>query len=80
MDDLFRIVVQFLHVFTGVLWVGGGLYTLFVQTPAMMSAPPQARGQVLGQLVPRQVTYLLRLGEVTIVTGVLNLFASGRAR
>jgi uncharacterized membrane protein len=80
MDDFFRILVQFLHVFTGVLWIGGGLYTLFIQTPALMAAPPQARGPVLGQLVPRQVTYLLRLGEITIATGILNLFASGRGR
>ncbi len=80
MDDVIRITMQFLHVFTGLLWVGGGLYTLFVQTPSLMAAPPQARGPVLGQLVPRQVTYLLRLGEITIATGVLNLFATGRAR
>ncbi|HZP96737.1 MAG TPA: hypothetical protein VFC31_10435 [Candidatus Limnocylindria bacterium] len=80
MDDIFRILVQFLHVFTGVLWLGGGLYTLFVQTPAFMAAPPQARGPVLGQVVPRQVTYLLRLGEITIATGILNFFATGRGR
>lgn len=80
MDDIFRILVQWLHVFTGVLWLGGGLYTLFVQTPALMAAPPQARGPVLGSLVPRQVTYLLRLGEITIVTGILNFFATGRGR
>lgn len=80
MDDFFRILVQFLHVFTGILWIGGGLYTLFVQTPSLMAAPPQARGPVLGQLVPRQVTYLLRLGEITIATGILNIFASGRGR
>jgi uncharacterized membrane protein len=80
MDDLIRISVQYLHVLTGVLWIGGGLYTLFVQTPALMSAPPQARGPVLGQLVPRQINYLLRLGEITIATGLINLFASGKAR
>jgi uncharacterized membrane protein len=80
MDELFRGFVQFLHVFTGVMWLGGGFYTIFVQTPAFMAAPPQARGPVLGQIIPRQVNYLLRLGEATILTGVLNLFASGRAR
>jgi uncharacterized membrane protein len=80
MDELFRYVVQFLHVFSGILWIGGGLYTLFVQTPALMAAPPQARGPVLGQIIPRQVNYLLRLGEITIALGVLNVFASGKAR
>jgi uncharacterized membrane protein len=80
MDDLIRITAQYLHVLTGVLWIGGGLYTLFVQTPALMSAPPAARGPVLGQLIPRQINYLLRLGEFTILTGFINLFASGKAR
>ena len=80
MDDLYRIVVQFLHVFSGILWIGGGLYTVFVQTPAIMSVPAAARGPVMGKLVPRQVTYLLRLGEVTIALGVLNFFATGRGR
>ncbi|MGH2491091.1 MAG: hypothetical protein ACRDF9_06230 [Candidatus Limnocylindria bacterium] len=80
MDDLFRITIQFLHVFSGVLWIGGGLYTLFVQTPALMASAPAARGPVLAQLAPRQVTYILRVAELTIATGVLNLFASGRAQ
>ena len=80
MDDLFRIVVQFMHVFSGVLWLGGGLYTVFVQTPALMSVPPAARGPVLAKLAPRQVTYLLRLGEITIALGILNFFATGRGR
>jgi len=80
MDEIFRYVVQFLHVFSGILWIGGGLYTLFVQTPALLAAPPQARGPVLGQIVPRQVNYLLRLGEVTVALGILNVFASGKAR
>ena len=80
MDDLFRILVQWLHILVGLMWLGGGFYTILVQMPAVAAAPPQARGPVIGQLVPRQLTYLLRLGEVTILTGVLNIFASGRGR
>ncbi len=80
MDEIFRGFVQFLHVLTGLLWLGGGFYTIFVQTPALMSAPVQARGPVLGQIVPRQLNYLLRLGEITILTGIVNVFASGRGR
>jgi uncharacterized membrane protein len=79
-DELFRITVQFLHVFSAVLWIGGGFYTLFVQTPALLAAPPAARGPVLAQVAPRQVRYVLRVAEVTIATGVLNVFATGRAQ
>lgn len=80
MDELFRLTTQFLHVLAGVLWIGGGFYTLFVQLPALLAAPGPARGPVMAQLAPRQIFYILRVAELTLATGVLNLFASGRAR
>jgi uncharacterized membrane protein len=80
MDDLFRITTQFLHVLSGILWIGGGFYTLFVQLPAVLAAPPAARGPVSAQLAPRQITYILRVAELTLVTGLLNLIATGRAQ
>jgi uncharacterized membrane protein len=80
MGDLFRITTQFLHVLAGVLWIGGGFYTLLVQLPGLMAAAPAARGPVSAQLAPRQIFYILRVAELTLVTGVLNLFASGRAQ
>src|ERR1700687_6275560 len=80
MDDPFRIPAQFLHVFAGVLWIGGGFYTLFVQLPGLLAAPPAARGPVMAQLAPRQIFYLLRVAGPPLATGVLNLFASGRAQ
>jgi uncharacterized membrane protein len=80
MDELLRGLVQFLHVFAGVLWIGGGLYTLFVQTPALLAVAAPVRGAALAQIAPRQITYLLRLGEFTILTGLLNFFVSGKAQ
>lgn len=80
MGDLFRLTTQFLHVFAGILWIGGGFYTLLVQLPALMAAPGPARGPVMAQLAPRQIFYILRVAELTLVTGFLNLFASGRAQ
>jgi len=78
MGDWFRLLTQFLHVFAAILWIGGGFYTLIVQVPALMAAPPAARGPVLGQIAPRQINYILRVAEITLVTGVLNLIATGR--
>ena len=80
MDDLLRIVVQWLHVLSGVLWIGGGFYTVLVQLPALAEMPPAARGPALMSLGPRQVRYILRMAELTIATGVGNLLLSGRAR
>jgi uncharacterized membrane protein len=78
MGDWFRLLTQFLHVFAAILWIGGGFYTLIVQVPGLMAAPPAARGAVIGQIAPRQVSYILRVAEITLVTGILNLIASGR--
>jgi len=78
-EEWARVLVQWLHVTAGVLWIGGGSYTLFVQLPGMMAAPPEARGPVMAQLGPRQVSYLLRVAELTLATGVLQLIVTGRA-
>jgi uncharacterized membrane protein len=80
MDELFRLITQFLHVLAAILWIGGGFYTLLVQLPALLAAPPAARGPVSAQLAPRQIFYILRVAELTLATGFLNLFASGRAQ
>jgi uncharacterized membrane protein len=80
MDAVFRIGVQWLHVTAGVLWIGGGFYTVLVQLPALLASPPAARGAVMPNLVPRQLTYIFRVAELTMLTGLLNLFASGRAQ
>lgn len=72
--------MQYLHVFAGILWLGGGFYTILVQLPAVLAAAPTARGPVVAQLAPRQIRYILRVAEITIATGVLNLIATGRVR
>lgn len=80
MEQLPLIVVQWLHVLSAVLWIGGGSYTLFVQLPALMSLAPAARGPVMAQLAPRQMTYLLRVAEITLATGLLRVVVSGRGQ
>ena len=78
MNEWFRLLTQFLHVFFAILWIGAGFYVLLVQFPSLMAAPPAARGPVSGQLTPRQLRYILRASELTIFTGILNLIATGR--
>ena len=80
MTDVLRIVIQWLHVTSGVLWIGGGFYTLLVQLPGLLAAAPPSRGPVLAQLAPRQIRYISRVAEITLATGVLNLIFSGRAQ
>ena len=80
MEAFFRIGVQWLHVTAAVLWIGGGFYTILVQLPALLASPPAARGALMPNLVPRQLAYIFRVAEFTMLTGVLNVFASGRGQ
>jgi uncharacterized membrane protein len=79
-EAVFRIGVQWLHVTAGVLWIGGGFYTILVQLPALLASPPAARGAIMPNLVPRQFRYIFRVAEFTMLTGLLNLVASGRGQ
>ena len=80
MEELGRIVVQWAHVLSGVLWIGGGFYTILVQLPALAEMPMPARGPALAAIAPRQVRYVLRVAEVTIATGILQLFVNPHNR
>jgi uncharacterized membrane protein len=80
MDELGRIVVQWAHVLSGVLWIGGGFYTMLVQLPALAVMPMPARGPALAAIGPRQVRYVLRVAELTIATGILQLFVNPHNR
>ena len=80
MDQVIRIGVQWLHVTAGVLWIGGGFYTIFVQLPALAAMPQAARGPAMAAFAPRQIRYLIRVAEATIGLGLINLFVSGRAQ
>lgn len=87
MDELGRIAVQWAHVISGVLWIGGGYYTVLVQLPALAAMPMPARGPALAAIAPRQLRYILRVAEFTIGTGILQvvvnphrLFGDGASR
>jgi uncharacterized membrane protein len=75
-EEFGRIVVQWAHVLSGVLWIGGGFYTILVQLPALAAMPMPARGPALAAIGPRQVRYLLRVAEVTIGTGFLQVIVN----
>ena len=76
MEDLGRIIVQWAHVLSGVLWVGGGFYTILVQLPALAAMPMPARGPALAAIGPRQIRYVMRVAELTIATGILQVFVN----
>jgi uncharacterized membrane protein len=79
-EDLGRIFVQWAHVLSGVLWVGGGFYTTLVQLPALAAMPMPARGPAIAAIAPRQMRYIVQVAGVTIATGILQLFVNPHGR
>ena len=73
MEELGRIGAQWAHVLGGVLWIGGGFYTILVQLPALAAMPMPARGPALAAIGPRQIRYVMRVAELTIATGILQV-------
>ena len=80
MENLPRIAIQWLHVVSGVLWIGGGIFGAFVLLPSLSAMPAAARGPAFATIAPRQIRYILRVAELTIATGIANLLVTGRAR
>ena len=76
--DVLRWLVQYLHVFSGVLWFGAGFYTVIVQLPALLTLPPRERMPAIVALGPRQIRYIVRLAEATIALGIVNAILTGR--
>lgn len=66
------IVVQWLHVFSGMFWFGSRLVVTFVLLPTMRRVP-QAKQQVfLGELIRHFVRVEPLLGIATLVLGFLR--------
>lgn len=72
--DPIRVLVMFLHIGAGIIWIGGLAYVRFVLLPGLGRAAPNVRGPLVADVGPKTVRFLLRYGEVTIVTGLANFF------
>ena len=72
-----NIAVMFLHIGSAIAWIGGIVYLRHVLLPVLMQQAPNVRGPVVADLGPRSVRFLLRAGEITIATGLVNFFLMG---
>jgi uncharacterized membrane protein len=70
-------VMRWLHVMSGVLWIGLLWYLNFVQVPTMPSIPAENRVAISKYIAPN-VLFYFRWGAVaTVVTGLLLAFMQG---
>jgi hypothetical protein len=64
-----RWIMNFVHVFCGVLWTGIDLFMGFIVGPVLRRVPISARREVLLRLVPRTLFLMPTLAIVTGTTG-----------
>lgn len=76
--SLANIVVMYIHIGGGVFWLGSLFYLRFVLLPGLGRTPPNVRGPVIAEVGPRTVPIILRVAEITIATGIANVFLMGR--
>ena len=75
--DLLNGVLQWSHVFFGIVWIGLLYYFNFVQIPTMPNVPAELKPGVSKYIAPKALFYF-RWGAVfTLVTGLLLAWSYG---
>ena len=75
--DLVNGVLQWLHVFFGITWIGLLYYFNFVQTPVMPSVPAELKPGVSRYIAPKALFYFRWGAAFTVLTGLLLAWSYG---
>src|SRR5437764_1957578 len=69
--DLLNGVLQWLHVFFGITWIGLLYYFNFVQIPTMPTVPAELKPGVSKYIAPSPLFYFRWAAAFTVLTGLL---------
>ena len=69
--DLVNGLLQWLHVFFGITWIGLLYYFNFVQTPVMPTVPAELKPGVSKYIAPKALFYFRWGAAFTVLTGLL---------
>src|SRR5215203_4142331 len=69
--DLLNGVLQSLHVFFGITWIGLLYYFNFVQIPTMPSVPAELKPGVSKYIAPKALFYFRWGAALTVLTGAI---------
>ncbi|MHB8565603.1 MAG: hypothetical protein ACYC7D_04045 [Nitrososphaerales archaeon] len=61
--------INYIHVFTAILWTGTDIFIGFILSPILKSVSPSTRKEITSWLVPKTLFYLPALSSVTITAG-----------
>ena len=70
-------LLQWLHVFFGVMWIGLLYYFNFVQIPTMPSVPAELKPGVSKYIAPNALFYFRWAAALTVLTGALLAYVLG---
>ena len=70
-------VLQWIHVFFGILWIGLLYYFNFVQTPVMPTVPAELKPGVSKYIAPKALFYFRWGAAFTVLTGALLAYVRG---
>jgi uncharacterized membrane protein len=74
---LIALLMRWLHVGAGIVWLGMVWFVNFIQLVAVAEADQPARGPIMKHIVPRVALTFRQASHLTVVTGALLLFTSG---
>ena len=78
--DVVNGVLQWLHVFFGITWIGLLYYFNFVQTPTMPAIPAELKPGISKYIAPRALFYFRWGAAFTVLTGLLLAWSYGELR
>lgn len=75
--DLLNGILQWVHVFFGITWIGLLYYFNFVQTPTMPSIPAELKPGVSKYIAPKALFYFRWGAALTVLSGLLLAWSYG---
>jgi len=72
-----RFVMRWLHVISGVMWIGLLWYFNFVQIPSMPKIPDEQKPAISKVIAPTALFWFRHAALATVVTGLLVAWMSG---
>jgi len=75
--DLLNGVLQWLHVFFGITWIGLLYYFNFVQIPTMPTVPAELKPGVSKYIAPNALFYFRWAAAMTMLIGLLLAWVNG---
>src|SRR5215203_418717 len=75
--DLLNGILQWLHVFFGITWIGLLYYFNFVQIPTMPSVPAELKPAVSKFIAPSALFYFRWAAAMTMLIGLLLAWTNG---